>query len=172
MNTAERIRKTVLTALFAALIFITTAYILHIPIPTSTGGYIHPGDVFIYFSACFLPGPYAFAAAVIGAGLADAFTYPLYILPTIIIKPLMAIWFTNKTEKIINIRNIVGTVIAAVVMIGGYYLAEAVISKSLYAPIASLPMNALQGFMNGVAFIILGSVMDAFNVKTRISQMH
>ena len=75
-------------ALFAAAIAVMTAYMFHIPIPT--GGYIHLGDALIYLAACLLPAPYAAAAAAAGAGLADLLTAPMWVLPTLIIKPLVA----------------------------------------------------------------------------------
>ena len=45
------------TALFAALICITTAYIFHIPVGAN-GGYVHVGDALIYLAAAVLPAPY------------------------------------------------------------------------------------------------------------------
>ena len=59
-------------ALFAAVITLTTAYLLHIPVPT---GYVHLGDAFVYLAAPLLPAPYAVAAAangVVYAALARA----------------------------------------------------------------------------------------------------
>ena len=61
----------VMAALFAAIITVVTAYVLHIP---TGNGYIHLGDSFIFLAASLLPLPYAIAAAAVGAGLADALT--------------------------------------------------------------------------------------------------
>ena len=58
------------SAMFAAMITLTTAYLFHIPVGVN-GGYIHFGDAFIYLAAGLLPMPYACAAAAIGGGLAD-----------------------------------------------------------------------------------------------------
>ncbi len=51
----EKLRLLVTTGLFAALIYVFTAY-LHIP---SGAGYTHAGDGLIYLAACILPTPYA-----------------------------------------------------------------------------------------------------------------
>ena len=59
------LKRWIVTALFAAMICLTTAYLFHIPVGTA-GGYIHLGDAFIYLAAAFLPTPYAMAAAGIG----------------------------------------------------------------------------------------------------------
>ena len=66
-TTAKRIRTITVTAVFAALIFLATAYLPRLPFP---GGYVHVGDAFIYLAACMLPTPWACAAGAIGAGLA------------------------------------------------------------------------------------------------------
>lgn len=60
---SNRTRLLVTAALFAAVITLTTAYLLHIPVPT---GYVHLGDAFVYLAASLLPAPYAVAAAAIG----------------------------------------------------------------------------------------------------------
>ena len=55
-------RRTCLTALMAAIIYVFTAYI-HVPSHT---GYTHVGDGFLYLAASLLPAPYAAAAGAIG----------------------------------------------------------------------------------------------------------
>ena len=82
MRESKKLRLLCLAALFAGAIAVTTAYLLHIPIPT--GGYIHLGDALIYLAACLLPAPYAVGAAMVGAGLADLLTAPLWVVPTLL----------------------------------------------------------------------------------------
>ena len=94
MRESKKLRLLCLAALFAGAIAVTTAYLLHIPIPT--GGYIHLGDALIYLAACLLPAPYAVGAAMVGAGLADLLTAPLWVVPTLLIKALVALLFTSR----------------------------------------------------------------------------
>jgi uncharacterized membrane protein len=68
MKNKVNIKIIVLTALFAAIIYITTAYLFHIQTGLN-GGFIHLGDTFIYLAACVLPAPFAMIAAALGAGL-------------------------------------------------------------------------------------------------------
>ena len=89
MRESKKLRLLCLAALFAGAIAVTTAYLLHIPIPT--GGYIHLGDALIYLAACLLPAPYAVGAAMVGAGLADLLTAPLWVVPTLLIKAIVAL---------------------------------------------------------------------------------
>ena len=92
----------VMAALFAAIITVVTAYVLHIP---TGNGYIHLGDSFIFLAASLLPMPYAIAAAAVGAGLADALTAPIWVIATVIIKSLIVLPFTSKKDKIISRRQ-------------------------------------------------------------------
>lgn len=79
MEKESRLRHMVLTGLFAALICLTTAFILHIPVGN---GYIHLGDSFIYLAACVLPMPYGIIAAALGGSMADLLSgYAIYALP-------------------------------------------------------------------------------------------
>ena len=83
MRNNEKIKYAAITAMFAALITVTTAYV-KIPAPL---GYAHAGDSMIYLSASVLPGPLGFAAASIGGGLADLLAgYPQWAIPTAIIQ--------------------------------------------------------------------------------------
>ena len=96
---ASKIRLLTLTALFAALIFLLTAY-LHIP---SANGYTHIGDAFVYLAGALLPPGYAAAAGAIGAALADLMTgYAFWAPASILIKALTACLFTAKASKILN----------------------------------------------------------------------
>ena len=94
----SQVKKLTFTALMAAMITIFTAYICHIPVGQN-GGYIHFGDSLIYIAACLLPWPYAMTAAAIGGGMADLLTAPIWAPATIIIKALISIPFTNKSDK-------------------------------------------------------------------------
>ena len=86
-------RKTITRISFAAMFAALTAlFITLIHIPYGETGYIHLGDAVILLCAAVLPAPYAIPAAAVGGGLADLFSgFPLYIIPTVIIKSLMAL---------------------------------------------------------------------------------
>ena len=80
---SEHLRYLVLTAIFSAMVYVLTSFVR---IPTHQG-YIHVGDGMIYLAAAMLPWPYAMLTGAIGAGMSDYLAgYPLWVLPTIIIK--------------------------------------------------------------------------------------
>ena len=86
----QKVSRLTSTALFAALICVTTAYIFHIPFGVN-GGYVHIGDSLIYLAAAFLPTPYAMFAGAIGGAMADILTAPVYAPATFIIKMLISL---------------------------------------------------------------------------------
>ena len=118
MNTSNRTRNIVLTALFSALICVSIIF-FHIPTGFN-GGYIHLGDAFIYLTAVILPTPYAMIAAGIGGALSDGLTGGvLWILPTMIIKPMMVFCFSSKSDNIISKRNVLAVFLAGIIGVFG-----------------------------------------------------
>lgn len=167
VETNKKTRLIVLAALLAALVFLTTAYILHIPVG-GNGGYVHVGDAFIYLAAVILPTPYAMAAAAIGAGLADVATgAAIWAIPTMIIKPILVLFFTNKTEKIINTRNIVATVLAGIVGTVLYMLAEGFMIGSMQAAFVMSLVGLVQPVGSAIVFIIVGLAFDKSKIKSK-----
>lgn len=155
-------RKTktlIFSALFAAVITVMTAYICHIPFGTS-GGYFHLGDAVIFLAASLLPKPYAVASAIIGGGLADLLTAPLWIIPTVIIKGLICLPFTSKKDKIICKRNVFAVTVCAVITVVGYALAEAIIFGSFISAVYNCVGNIFQAVFSAVLYILLGLLLD------------
>ena len=155
----------VLTALFGALIFVVTAYVLHIPTP-ATGGYIHLGDAFVYLAASVLPTPYAAAAAGVGEALSDALTGGIvYALPTFLIKSAMVLCFTSAGEKILSKRNAAASVAAGLICVGGYYLTEVFLLHSFVSPLVEIPANAVQALASAAVYLLLGKALDRAKLK-------
>lgn len=152
------------TALFAALICITTAYIFHIPVGAN-GGYVHVGDALIYLAAAVLPAPYAMLAGALGGAFADFLTAPVWAPATFIIKIIIAIPVTNKKDKIINVHNVIGVIIAGVLSFIGYYLAEVVLFGTWAAIIDSFIGSLAQSGGSAVLFIVLGHALDKMHFK-------
>ena len=163
MSRKERLRLLVATALFAAAITMMTAYILHIPLPT--GGYVHLGDALIYLAACLLPLPYAAAAAAIGAGLADLLTAPMWVLPTLVIKPLLAMFFTSKTERILCPRNCAAVVLAGLFSPAAYALAGCAMAGTMTAFVPQFLGTMVQSIGSGALFLAMVPALDGVKLK-------
>lgn len=167
----EKLRRITATGLFAALIWVFTAY-LHVP---TGAGYTHAGDGLIYLAACILPTPYAMAAGAIGGALADGLSgFPVWIPATIIIKAVTAAFFSNKTEKILSLRNILAIIPSAVICIVGYSLYEGVVMAgefsigTLTAAFTQTPSYLVQIGTSTVLFVAVSILLDRMEFKKKL----
>ena len=135
---------TTTTAVMAAIIFVVT-YIIRIPLPFASGGYLNIGDAPIYIGAFLLGGPAGAIAAALGSALADIVAgYVFYAIPTAIIKGLMglvagAMLVHNKSLY----RFLFASIIGGAIMVVGYAVFEAFFFNTNQA-IAAIPFNAIQ----------------------------
>ena len=162
----ENLRPLMTASLFAAAVTVMTAYMLHIPLPT--GGYIHLGDALIYLAACLLPVPYAAAAAAIGAGLADLLTAPMWVLPTLVIKAVIVLFFTNKGERLLCRRNLAAVVIAGLFSPAAYALAGCAMTGTMAAFVPQVLGTLIQGIGSGALFIVITPALDGVKLKARV----
>ena len=146
-----KLRKMILTALFAALCCVST---MVIQVPTLTQGYIHLGDTFVLMCG-FLLGPlYGSLAAGIGSAFADLLTgYMIYVPGTFIIKAVVALCAYLLNKKIKNI--LVCGLISEIIMIVGYYFYAVILSGSFIASLSGIPTNAIQGVVGALLATLL-----------------
>ena len=169
-NSSDKLKRTVMTGLFSALIFVFTAYI-HVP---TGSGYTHAGDGLIYLSASILPMPYAIASGIIGGALADGLSgYPIWIPATVIIKALTAMFFSNKSDKIVTKRNLLAIIPSFIICVVGYSLYEGfVITKGLsaaglIAAFTQTPSYLVQIAASTALYVAAGSALDKAGFKSR-----
>jgi uncharacterized repeat protein (TIGR04002 family) len=166
MKTKVPLRGMVISGLFAALIFLAT-YLFHIP--TSNGGYVHFGDTIIYIAASLMPTPFAAVCAAVGGVLSDLLSPggAVWAIPTLIIKPVLTLFFTSQYQNIICKRNIAAIFIAGVIGLAGYDLASALMFQNFIAPLLQLPIDIVQPIASGILFVFLGSALDKAKIKQR-----
>lgn len=168
--------KIVLNGLMIAFVFLAT-YIIRIP--TATGGYVNIGDAAIIIGAILLGKNTGFIAGAIGSCLADlAAGYALYAPATFVIKGIegyvvgLIAWkaidaYKNKLNKNEDSIRLIAAVIGAIIMVVGYFLAEAFILSlineglGLAAAIEGILPNTVQG----VASVILGYTVSTVLLK-------
>lgn len=168
----EKTIKVVITAMFAALIAVMTAFV---KIPTPTGGIIHLGDSMIYLASCFLPFPFSMFAAAIGGGLADLLVYPETLLYTIVIKALNTLVFTSRCEKIFSKGNVIRTVFSGLITVIGYSISKFIrdlllgttVTTALIDGLYKMPENAIQAVASTVIFIIIAIAFDKAEIKKK-----
>jgi uncharacterized repeat protein (TIGR04002 family) len=160
-----RIQRLCQAAVFAAIIYVFTAY-LHVP---SFNGYTHVGDGFIYLAASVLPTGYAAAAGAIGAGLADILSgYSIWAPATLIIKALTACFFTCSAPTFLCKRNYLALIPSALLCIFGYYLYESLITGNFIAPLAGVTGYITQVVLSSALYLLLGKALDKAGMKHRL----
>ena len=158
----------VISALLAAAIMVCTRFT---SIPIFSGmGYVHIGDAIIFLAAALLPTPYAMISCAIGGALADLLSgFAAYILPTAIVKALMALMFAkSKSTKLLSGKNIFSVLLATIVLVVGYYIAEVIMYRSFISPLMGMVWNLAQGIFSGLGFIVLATALDSAKAKERL----
>ena len=173
--TDSKIRKLVLAALMAALCTIMT---MVIQVPSPMQGYVNLGDCAVLMSAWVLGPLYGGAAAGIGSALADLLSgYAPYVPGTFAIKLVMAVAaaliFRAATKKGLSassvlLGQIVGGVVAEVIMVLGYFAyASLWLGKGLAAA-ASIPGNIVQGVFGLVAATVVYTVLSRSRAVVKV----
>ncbi len=170
MKKSSDIKSICLAGLMAAMVFVFTSTF---KLPIGTMGYAHLGDAFIIVSVWILGGKRACLPAAVGAGLADlASGYAIWILPTAIVKMLMALTIFLVAEKIFNCKTvgyILGVIAAAVVHIGGYSLAWYIIGGAAGLSGAIIPLvlqTVIGAVLGAIIIIVLNSTAAGKKLKS------
>lgn len=172
---SKNLLKVVFGGLMAALVCVATS-VMVIQLPT--GGYANLGDCFVILSACILGPVYGALAGGIGAGLADLFLgYGIYAPFTFIIKACMAVavyFIINKAKessfKIQMGFMILASIIAELIMVGGYFAVEACMYGAQGA-LANILGNAIQGIFGCVSSAVVYTVMAKARIFKHIGNL-
>ncbi|MBR5313788.1 MAG: ECF transporter S component [Clostridia bacterium] len=165
------VKKTVYTALFAAIVFVCTVVVhIHIPIPGAVG-YVSLGDCAVIICGLILGPIYGGLAAGIGSALADAlYSHWLYVPASFVIKLLMAVcaYFVYKaickeidSYKIIPLT--VASIVSECIMIFGYLVYEATLYTFATAFLGVIP-HCIQGVSSAILAILLLQIMKKTNL--------
>ncbi len=148
MNQRITVIKLSLTIVMTALVTVST---LLIRIPNPMGGYFNLGDVMIFVSALtFGPIVGGFAGGL-GSAIADIIGFPLFAVPTLIIKGLEGLIAGLITNKKQVYRDIIAIIIAGFEMVIGYFIFEWLILQwGLVSALAEIPANIGQIAVGGI----------------------
>jgi uncharacterized membrane protein len=156
-------RTLAITAVMTALVMGLT--LVHITV-TPAVGYVHLGDIVIYFTA-FAFGPWAgLIAGGLGTGLADiASGYALFAPLSLVVhglQGLLAGLIVNGRPTVF--RLVLGVVLGGLVLVGGYFAGEALIPV-LGGPAVALsevPFNLMQAAFGTLGAVVYGAVARAY----------
>ena len=156
----NKTREMVTTALMAALIFVAT-FLIKIPNP-ATGGYSHMGDCMIFLAVVFLGRKNGSMAAGIGGALSDFLAgAPIWILPTFIIKYIMAFIMATIIKKQPESKKLqlIGATVGGIFQIIGYTLAK-ILLIGVAPALMSVPNVSIQTAVGIVLFIALYTALS------------
>ena len=164
----KKIRKLVISALMAALVCVAT---MVIRIPTPTNGYVNLGDCFVLLSGWLLGPGWGGAAAGIGSMLTDLFAgYTSYVPGTFLIKGLDALVASliframGRTSAAAVVSGVVGELI----MVGGYFVYEALPLQYGIGAAVGIPGNLVQGAVGLVIGFLLLKVFQKAHIAEKI----
>ena len=163
----SKIRLMTLAGALTALTVIFTAYIFHIPVGIN-GGYVHFGDSVIYLAAVLLPAPYAMIVGALGGGIADLLTAPMWAVATVIIKMLIVLPFSSKSETLLTKRNLLAPVISFFISATGYYIAEKILFGTEVALISAFSGSLVQSGGSALFFYIVATAFQSVGIKRNI----
>lgn len=175
IQSMDRTKKLIFTALFAALTCVGT---MIIKVPTPTNGYIHPGDGFVLLSGLLLGPLWGAFAAGLGSALSDFIGgYFIYVPATFIIKALTALvgfYIFGLLQKLFKSGALVPSlaisgVAGETVMVLGYFIFEiftlavlndSSIAAATIASAASIVPNIVQGVFGVIIASILYPILN------------
>ena len=162
----SKTKRIVITALMAAMVCVAT---MIIKIPSPMKGYLNIGDCIVLLCGWLLSPGYGFVAAGLGSALADMFSgYITYAPATFLIKGSMAL-IAFACFKLMNKRlgrlpsQIIGAVLAEIVMVLGYYVFEGFMYGFIPSAV-NIPANAVQGTAGLILGIILVKVFERLKI--------
>lgn len=155
----SKVKFLTITAIGIALVYVFTAFInVRLPI-AAAGGLIHLGNVPLFIFAIIFGKKTGAIAGGIGMGLFDLLSgWGAWAPFTLVIVALMGFEVGLITEKKHGyVWNVVAIVLAGVIKVVGYYIAEVILYGNWAAPLASIPGNLVQ---IGVAAVIVLIVIE------------
>ena len=151
-------REITLTAIMSALVFIAT-FVPKIPIPL---GYAHLGDAAIFLTVVLCGREIGILSGIVGSAFADLLSgFPIWILPTILIKAAMAETFFKLREK----NFILALILACLVMTTGYTIFGAILYESLAVGLTSTPGLLFESAVNIFFTIVIGAAIKSRHIR-------
>ena len=160
MHTLNR-KTLIITGIMFVVIFLLT-WLISVPLGIERNGesakaYLNLGDAGIMLAVALLGGPWAALAAALGSALGDLVVgSAVYILPTLIIKAVMAFVAATLIKKDSSFLGAVRTVtISGLWMTIGYFIYDLIFMGDFVCASALLVLNLLQVVANGVIAVPL-----------------
>ena len=145
-------------SLMAVMSALVTAGTLIVRIPNPMGGYFNLGDVMIFVAALTFNPLIGGVAGGLGSAIADIIGFPLFAIPTLVIKGLEGLLASLITNKKNVYRDILAVVVAGAEMVIGYFLVELYL-WGIGGALAEVPANIAQIAIGGLVGIPIALVL-------------
>lgn len=143
----------VMSAVVAAATFI-------VRIPNPMGGYFNLGDVAVFAVALTFNPVVGGVAGGLGSAISDLIGFPIFTIPTFIIKGLEGLLASGISDKRSGIRDIIAVVVAGCEMVLGYFVVEFFFLQwGLGGALGEVPGNIVQVVVGGAVGVPLGYVI-------------
>ena len=153
-------RKTTKLALAIIMTTLTTVSTLFITIPIPLAGYFNLGDVMIFISALTFGPIIGSFAGGLGSAIADLLVWPVYAIPTLIIKGLEGLLAGLLTNKKHVYRDVLAVIVAGVEMVIGYLLVDWLILQIGWpSALAAVPFNVMQIAIGGIIGVPIAFIL-------------
>jgi len=161
----EKTRNITSAALMAAAVFVVTRFI-QVPIPL---GYFNIGNAVILIFCLFTGSPWGIAASSVGSGLADLVSYPVYTIPTLIIKALMPALYYFIREKLGDRKfaPVTAAAISTLIPLFGYTVTGGILYGGFAAGLAQFPGLLVEYAANLIIFAVLHKPIEAASRQLR-----
>ncbi len=162
-NTAVKSKSSVksvaVNGIAIALVFLATGFInIRLPI-AANGGLIHLGNVPLFLAAIIFGRKTGMISGAFGMALFDLFSgWALWAPFTFVVVGIMGYVvgaITEKEEHNTLFWYLIAIILALIIKIVGYYIAEAIIYQNLIIPVASIPGNIIQVTVAGIITLIV-----------------
>lgn len=131
---------------------------LLVRIPNPMGGYFNVGDVMIFVAALTFNPLIGGVAGGLGSAIADIIGFPMFALPTLVIKGLEGLFAGCVANKKSVYRDVFAVVVAGTEMVVGYFLVE-VYLWGVGSALAEVPANIAQIAIGGLVGIPVALVL-------------
>jgi len=144
-----------LMAIMSALVAVGT---LIVRIPNPMGGYFNVGDVMIFVTALTFNLLIGGVAGGLGSAIADIIGFPVFAVPTLVIKGLEGLLASLIKNKKSVFRDIIAVAVAGTEMVVGYFLVE-YFMWGIGGALAEVPANIAQVTIGGLVGIPIALVL-------------
>jgi uncharacterized membrane protein len=144
-----------LMTVMATLVAVGT---LLIRIPNPMGGYFNFGDVMIFVSALTFSPLVGGVAGGLGSAIADIIGFPVFAIPTLVIKGLEGLIASLVANKKSIFRDVLAVCLAGTEMVVGYFLVEYYL-WGFAGAVGEIPLNILQIVVGGVIGVPVALVL-------------